>query len=64
MAELYSVAFHKKQGSVVVGYSDKEDQISVQKGFFHAAATVDMKGSVCVCVDEVSHFTILPLPEQ
>ena len=64
MAELYSVAFHKKQGSVVVGYVDKGDQVSILKGFFQAAATVEMKGSVLVCVDEVSHLTIFPLSEQ
>ncbi|WP_419058380.1 hypothetical protein [Kluyvera georgiana] len=64
MAELHSVAFHKKQGGVVVGYLDNGDTVPVQKGFFHVAATVEMKGAVFVCVDDVSHFTIFPLSEQ
>ena len=64
MAESYSVAFHKKHGTVVVGYVDKDDQIPVQKGFFQAYATVEMKGAVLVCVDEVSHLIIFPLSEQ
>lgn len=64
MAELNSVAFHKKQGGVVVGYLDNGDTVPVQKGFFAVAATVEMKGSVLVCVDEVSHLIIFPLSEQ
>lgn len=64
MSELYSVAFHKKQGGVVVGYLDNGDTVPFQKGFFHVAATVEMKGSVFVCIDDVSHFTLFPLPEQ
>ncbi|EHS7019667.1 hypothetical protein HmCmsJML134_00123 [Escherichia coli] len=64
MVELNSVAFHKKQGGVVVGYLDNGDRVPVQKGFFHVAATVEMKGAVFVCVDDVSHFTIFPLSEQ
>jgi hypothetical protein len=64
MSELYSVAFHKKQGGVVVGYLDNGDTVPFQNGFFHVAATVEMKGAVFVCVDDVSHFNVFPLSEQ
>ena len=64
MSEVHSVAFYKKQGGGVIGYLDNGDTVPTQSGFFHVAATVEMKGAVFVRVDDVSHFTVSPLPEQ